>query len=55
MNPDNLRPEARAIGGRVHIFIGSSWQALPIEVAEALYPKIAEAIEQAKQQEAVKA
>lgn len=55
MSPSTDRPEACAIAGSVHVFVGGYHQVMSITAAETLVNKIADAIEQAKQQEAEKA
>jgi len=50
-----IRPIAIAREGQVRVFVGSAWQCMDIAAAETLYSHLARAIEQAKQQEALKA
>lgn len=48
MKPTTERPEACAIDGKVHVFVGGCHQVMSIEAAETLNSKISDAIAQAK-------
>jgi hypothetical protein len=48
MKPNTDRPEACAIDGKVHAFVGGSHQVMTVQAAESLYTKLGEAIEKAK-------
>lgn len=48
MKPTTDRPEACAIDGKVHVFVGGYHQAMSVEAAETLTTKISDAIAQAK-------
>jgi hypothetical protein len=55
MTPDTERPEAGALDGKVHIYVGAAHRIMSIAAAESLVTKITDAIELAKKQEADKA
>jgi|GEM_PF-6414471 len=48
MKPNTERPEACAIGDKVHVFVGGYHQVMTVAAAESLHNKISEAIAQAK-------
>lgn len=52
MTPDAERPDACAIGGKVHVFVGGAHKVMSPGAAESFIPKITDAIELAKKQEA---
>jgi len=54
MQPDTERPDACAIAGKVHLFIGGAHKVMSPGAAETFIPKITDAIELAKKQEADK-
>ncbi|URL59584.1 hypothetical protein IM816_05670 [Luteibacter flocculans] len=54
MKPNAERPDACAIAGKVHVFVGGYHQVMSPAAAESLITKITAAIEQAKKQEAEK-
>lgn len=51
VKPDTERPQASAINGKVHLFVGGAHQVMSVAAAEALIPKITDAVEKARQQE----
>jgi len=55
MKPSTERPDACAIDGKVHVFVGGYHQVMSIAAAESHVKKVTAAIEQAKKQEAEKA
>lgn len=48
MIPNTDRPEACAIGDKVHAFVGGAHQVMTVQAAESLHTKLGEAIEKAK-------
>ncbi|WP_156108767.1 MULTISPECIES: hypothetical protein [Luteibacter] len=48
MKPTTERPEACAIDGKVHVFVGGYHQVMSVEAAETLTTKISDAVAQAK-------
>ena len=48
MKPNTDRPEACAIGDKVHVFVGGYHQVMTVEAAESLHIKISDAIAKAK-------
>jgi hypothetical protein len=48
MKPDTERPEACAIGDKVHAFVGGAHQVMTVQAAESLHTKLGEAIKNAK-------
>lgn len=55
MSGDALRPRVSVIGDRIHVFVGSAHQALPLDAAVSLNEQLAAAIDQLEAQEADKA
>jgi len=54
MQPDTERPDAGALDGKVHIYLGGAHRVMSIAAAESLVTKITDAIELAKNQETEK-
>lgn len=48
MKPNTERPEACAIGDKVHVFVGGAHQVMSVDAAESLNTKISDAIAKAK-------